>query len=160
MLRWMAVGLVAVVGCGGDPAPAGYERWSGGGATFTYPEDWQEEDRPAEFKAAGLKFVAGSESARVMVLEDTGRDLYAFMADALGSGWLEQNVRLRLRPRERIEVPGAEAAFRREATAGDAVMTFVFASHDARNHMALVVATTRAADDVDEEAIVRSFALE
>ncbi len=92
--------------CGGEPAPAGFERWSGAGATFVYHD-------------------------------------------------------LRLRPRERIEVPGAEGAFRREATAGDTVLTFVFASHDARNHVALVVASTRSATgELDEDAILESLALE
>jgi hypothetical protein len=58
-----------------------------------------------------VKFVAGSESARVLVLEETGQDIYAFMSDTLGSPeWL--NYDLRLRRRERIDVPGAEGAFR------------------------------------------------
>jgi hypothetical protein len=148
----VAMGLIAVAGCGGgEPAPDGYERWSGGGATFVYPEAWEEQDRPA-----GVKFVAGSESARVIVLEETGQDIYAFMSDALGDPeWL--NHRLRLGPRERIDVPGAERAYRREATAGGAFWTFVFASRTPRNHFALAVATTR---DLDEEAIVDSFALD
>jgi hypothetical protein len=46
MVRWIAVGLVAIAGCGGEPAPAGYERWSGDGATFVYPEEWEEQDVP------------------------------------------------------------------------------------------------------------------
>jgi hypothetical protein len=37
----------------------------------------------------------------------------------------------------------------------------MFASQNSRNHMALVVATTRsAAENVDEDAIFRSFALD
>jgi len=160
MLRWVVLAVLALAGCGGDPAPAGYERWSGGGATFVYPEGWEEEDVPTEFKSAGIKFVAGSESARVLVVEDTGQDLFAFMSETLGSPeWLDYD--LRLRRRERIDVPGAEGAFRREATARDAALTFVFASHDSRNHMALVVVSTRnAAENVDEDAIFRSFALD
>jgi hypothetical protein len=161
MFRWGLIGLVALVGCGGgDPAPEGYERWTGAGATFVYPEGWEEEDRPDEFKAAGVKFVAGSESARVLVLEDTGQDIFAFMSDTLGSPeWL--NYDLRLRRRERIDVPGAEGAFRREATARDTDLTFVFASHNPRSHVALAVATAKgAAADVDADAILRSLALD
>jgi hypothetical protein len=153
-MRWVLVGLIALAGCGGEPAPAGYERWSGGGATFVYPEGWEEQDQP------GTSFMAGSDSARVIVIEDTGQDIYAFMSEILGDPeWL--NYDLRLRRRERIDVPGAEEAFRREATARDGVLTFVFASHNPRSHMALAVVSTRgAAEDVDEDAIFRSFALE
>jgi hypothetical protein len=153
-MRRLLVGLIALVGCGGEPAPEGYERWSGGGATFVYPEGWEEQDEP------GITFVAGAESARVIVIEDTGQDIYAFMSEVLGDPvWL--NYDLRLRRRERVDVPGAEEAFRREATARDLDMTFVFASHNPRSHVVLAVATSEdAAGDVDEAAIVDSFALE
>ena len=157
MFRWIVVGLVAVAGCGGEgePAPAGYERWSGSGATFVYPDTWEEQDHPA-----GIEFMAGTESANVIVIEETGQDIYAFMSDALGSPeWLD--YRLRLRRRERNDVPGAERAYRREATAGGLVWTFVFASRKPRSHVAIAVATTPdAAADLDEEAIVESFALD
>src|SRR5688572_10247158 len=100
MLRWVVLAVLALAGCGGDPAPAGYERWSGGGATFVYPEGWEEEDVPTEFKSAGIKFVAGSASARVLVVEDTGQDLFAFMSETLGSPeWLDYDLRLRRRER-------------------------------------------------------------
>ena len=74
------------------------ERWSGGGATFVCPDDREEQDRPSE-----LKYVAGSESARVIIVDETGQDIYAFMSEMLGSPeWL--NYDLRLERRERIVV--------------------------------------------------------
>ena len=153
--RCVVAGLVFLGGCGGEPAPDGYERWSGSGATFVYPEDWEEEDRPVEFKEAGLKFVAGSDTARVLVIADKGRSLDAFMAEALGTAWFDYD--LSLGPRERIEVPGAETAVRREAKLGEGggAMNWVFASRKAESHVALAVA-----GEVDEEPILESFALD
>jgi hypothetical protein len=149
-MRWLLAGLIALAGCGGgEPAPAGYERFSRDGITFVYPEGWEEQDQP------GVKFVAGSGSARVIVIDDTGQDTYAFQSEILGDPeWL--NYDLRLGRRERIDVPGAEEAFRREATARDLAMTVVFASHNPRSHVALAVVSTNEID----QAILDSFALE
>ena len=134
--RVLAVGRLAVAGCGGEPAPDGYERWAASGATFVYPEDWEEKEQPS-----------------VLIMDDEGQSLDAFMAETLTTMPVE--VTPSIGPRERIEVPGAEEAIRREVTIGEGVMTVVFASRDAESHLALAVVESRHAD-----AILDSFALD
>ena len=97
MFRWIVFGLPAVAGCGGEPAPAGYERWSG--------------SPPSSRRAL-----------------DRG---------------------------ERIDVPGATEAMRREVTFEEGAITIVFASHEAESHVALAVAGGR-----DGRPILESFALD